>query len=832
MKSIRSLSQILVISGILFFLYSCQRDITWEMAPNPINTRWAIDIDPDNPLPEYPRPMMVRDAWKNLNGLWDYAITSFDQDVPDEWDGKILVPFPVESALSGVKKRVGKDSLLWYYNRFTLPEAWKNRKIILHFEAVDWETKVWINDQLAGSHRGGYDPFHFDITSHINDEEEQIILVSVFDPTSDGTQPRGKQVVEPRGIWYTPVTGIWQTVWIEPVPEEYITKIYSKPDIDNGSIEITVQSDQYQPESHTVITVLDAAKEIATGEGELGDPVVISLENPNLWTPESPFLYNLKIALVRDGAVLDEVTSYFGMRKISLGKDESGFTRLFLNNKFVFQNGPLDQGFWPDGIYTAPTDEALKHDIEITKKLGFNMLRKHVKVESRRFYTWCDKLGILVWQDMPSGDKYIGSRDPDLNRSTESAAQFEQELDAMILTRFNHPSIIVWVPFNEGWGQFNTEGIVNRIKKLDPTRLVNNASGWTDRGVGDILDIHHYPEPRMPEPEEQRAIVLGEFGGLGLAIEGHTWIEENWGYRNMSDKQELMNRYEQFYTRVYEFMERGLSASVYTQITDVETETNGLLTYDREIVKLNTEDAFMINTNDFVPAPVIEPPGGWFNEYDTVRISGVTEYIIRYTTDGSDPVDTSPEYNEPLTLTDDIILKTRAFSGGMKSRIVEANFTKTDIIRPVYANQYAERYSAGGDFGLLDGIRGTTNQRDGNWQGFEGEDVEITFDLGEVRNISEITIGCLESTRRWIFLPEKITVKVSDDGIEFRECSELLQEIPEEHREASTRDLVVDFYATSARYVRIYLTSIKQCPEWHEGSGNRAWVFLDEITFR
>ena len=802
------------------------------MASNPINTRWVQDVDPDNPHPEYPRPMMVRDEWKSLNGLWDYAITSIDQDVPEEWEGKILVPFPVESALSGVKRRVGKDSLLWYYTRFAVPETWKERRVLLHFEAVDWETKVWINDQLAGEHKGGYDPFGFDITEQINDAKEQVMLVSVFDPTSDGTQPRGKQVNDPHGIWYTPVTGIWQTVWIEPVSEEYITEIYTTTDIDSSTVKITVKSDRYQSGSNVAIAVLDENQEIAAGEGRTGNPITISLENPQLWTPESPFLYNLKITLLKDGAAMDEAASYFGMRKISLGKDESGFTRMLLNNEFVFQNGPLDQGFWPDGIYTAPTDEALRHDIEITKQLGFNILRKHVKVEPRRFYTWCDKLGILVWQDMPSGDRYIGGRDPDLVRTPESAVQFEQELDRMILTKFNHPSIIIWVPFNEGWGQFNTEGIVNRIKGLDPTRLVNSASGWTDRGVGDILDIHHYPEPRMPEPVEERAIVLGEFGGLGLAIEGHTWIEETWGYRNMSDRQDLMNRYEQFYTRVYDFMDKGLSASIYTQITDVETETNGLLTYDREIVKLNTEDAFRINTNNFVPAPEIEPPKGWFNENDTVKISRVNDCIIRYTTDGSDPVDTSPEYKEPLTLTEDITLKARSFSEDMSSRIIEAFFKKTDIIRPVYSDRYAERYSAGGDFGLLDGVRGTTDQRDGHWQGFEGTDVKITFDLGESRNISEITIGCLESTRRWIFLPEKITIEVSNNGDEYRECGDLVQEIPEEHREASTRDLVVDFYATSARYVRLQVTGIKECPEWHEGAGRKTWCFLDEITFR
>ena len=819
---------------LFLLIVSCQEQNRekWVIAPNALITRWARDIQPSSPHPEYPRPMMVRDDWKNLNGLWDYSITPVGQDVPEIRDGKILVPFPAESALSGVKRRVGKDSLLWYSTRFTLPESWINRKLLLHFEAVDWETKVWVNDQLVGSHKGGYDPFSFDITENINDSEEQILLLSVFDPTSDGKQPRGKQVNDPHGIWYTPVTGIWQTVWIEPIPEESITGIFTITDIDNSSVEITVNSDQPGSGSDITITIMEASQEIASGEGSVGHPILIPLQDPQLWSPESPFLYDLEITLTQDGKATDEVSSYFGMRKISIGKDESGFTRMLLNNEFVFQNGPLDQGFWPDGIYTAPTDDALKYDIEIIKELGFNMLRKHVKIESRRFYSWCDQLGILVWQDMPSGDKYIGTRDPDINRKQESASQFEQELTQMVLTKFNHPSIIVWVSFNEGWGQCNTEGIVDLIKELDPTRLVNNASGWSDRGVGDILDIHHYPDPRMPDPEEERAIVLGEFGGLGLGIEGHTWVEENWGYRNMSDKQELINQYEQFYIQVFDFMEKGLSASVYTQTTDVETETNGLLTYDREIIKLNVEDAFRINTNNFIPAPEIQPQGGWFNENDQVCLTQTKNHVIRFTTDGSDPVNTSREYKKPIVLTENTSLKAKAFSEKIGSRIVEVTFTKTDRFRPVYTHKYAERYSAGGDFGLLDGERGTIDRRDGKWQGFEGMDVDITFDIGQTTNISEVTIGCLESTRQWIFLPEKLTVEVSEDGVDYRQCGEMVQEMPAGYREASIRNLVIDFYATSARFIRLHVTSIKECPEWHDGAGNKAWVFLDEVLIK
>jgi len=822
----------LLLSIPIFLLFSCQADLQeqWEIKPNTLITRWAGDIQPSNPLPEYPRPMMVREEWKSLNGLWDYSIVPVSQDVPETWDGKILVPYPAESALSGVKRRVGKNSLLWYYTRFTIPETWTNRKVLLHFEAVDWETKVWVNDQIVGTHKGGYDPFSFDITENINDSDEQIMLISVYDPTDGGTQPRGKQVADPRGIWYTPVTGIWQTVWIEPVPEESISEIFTITNIDNSTIEITVHSEQDASNSGVAITILKDAREIATGGGTIGKPVTLSIPDAQLWSPDSPFLYDMKIILLQDGKTIDKVSSYFGMRKIALGKAESGFTRLLFNNEFSFQNGPLDQGFWPDGIYTAPTDEALKYDIEITKELGFNMLRKHVKIESRRFYFWCDQLGILVWQDMPSGDKYIGSRDPDFNRSSESATQFEKELEKMIHTKFNHPSIIMWVPFNEGWGQYNTEGIVNLIKELDPTRLVNNTSGWSDRGVGDVLDIHNYPDPRMPEPEEDRAIILGEFGGLGLPIEGHTWVEENWGYANMSDKEALINRYERFYTQVYDFMEKGLSASVYTQITDVETETNGLITYDRKIIKLDVQDAFKINTNNYIPAPEIDPMGGWFNENDTVLLTQHKDQVIRFTTDGSDPESTSQEYTKPITLTENTLLQVRAFSNNYSSRVVKAFFTKTDIIRPDYSQIYEDRYSAGGDFGLLDGERGTTSRRDGKWQGFEGTDIVITFDLGQTMNISEVTIGCLESTRQWIFFPEKITIEVSEDGEEYRQVGELEQEIPLEYRKASIQNLIVDFYATSARYIRLNVSSIKECPEWHDGAGNKAWFFLDEVS--
>ena len=595
---------IIFTSIITMVLTSClSKDTGWQMASTPIKSQWADKIDPKNPWPEYPRPQMVRKKWKNLNGLWNYAIRPADQAQPTDWDGRILVPYPVESALSGVKKQIGKDSLLWYLRKFSIPKDWYGKRILLHFEAVDWKTTVWINGKKAGTHKGGYDPFTFDITGFLNKTGDQKLVLSVWDPTDDGTQPRGKQVRNPHGIWYTPTTGIWQTVWLEPVPESYIFSFQVSTDIDNKLLSLKTDTRNIQKGDQVKAIIYFDNQLIGESNCRADSFCNLTISDLHLWSPGNPNLYDLSIQLIREGKIIDKVESYFGMRKISLGKDKQGFTRIFLNNEFVFQNGPLDQGFWPDGLYTPPTDEAMKYDLEMTRKLGFNMLRKHVKVEPRRFYYWCDKLGILVWQDMPSGDRYIGSHDPDIKRTQESSSQFEYELEQMITSKFNHPCIVMWVPFNEGWGQYNTAGLVDFIKNIDPTRLVNNTSGWADRGVGDVLDLHHYPEPVLPEPEQKRAIVLGEFGGLGYPVPEHTWVEKNWGYQNMKDTIELINKYEEFYANVWNFMEQGLSASVYTQITDVETETNGLLTYDRTVVKVDMEHIYKINTNTFVPAP-------------------------------------------------------------------------------------------------------------------------------------------------------------------------------------------------------------------------------------
>ena len=570
----------------------------WQPARGPLMTRWASEVSPDNVHPEYPRPQLVRKEWLNLNGLWDYAITLREDPQPAGWEGRILVPFPVESALSGVMRRVYETNRLWYRRTFTLPRSWSGQRVLLHFGAVDWEAVVWVNGREVGRHRGGYDAFSFDITEALKGEGEQEVVVAVWDPTDAGTQPRGKQVRNPHGIWYTPSSGIWQTVWLEPVPETHIRRIRLTPDIDKETLRLEAFCEgpgdgwELEAEVRERGRVVGRVSAPLQPDGRAARATMeISIPRPRLWSPDDPFLYDLELRLRRENRVADRVTSYFGMRKIAVQRDSLGIPRLFLNNKPLFQFGPLDQGFWPDGLYTAPTDEALRFDIEMTKKLGFNMARKHVKIEPARWYYWCDRLGLLVWQDMPSGDRYIGPNDPDIRRSPESAAQFERELKAMVEGLYNHPCIVMWVPFNEGWGQFDTCRIVDLIKQWDPTRLVNNASGWADRGCGDVRDVHIYPGPGTAPVEKQRAVVLGEFGGLGLPLRGHTWQDErNWGYRSYNTREELTEAYLELLRRLHPLTgDQGLAAAVYTQTTDVEIEVNGLMTYDRAVVKMDPE---------------------------------------------------------------------------------------------------------------------------------------------------------------------------------------------------------------------------------------------------
>jgi hypothetical protein len=597
---------LVIFLGLIPALTSCSRArADWKPAPGPLFTRWARDVSPDRAHPEYPRPQLRRPDWLNLNGLWQFAFAHQGEAPPVGKDlpERILVPFPVESALSGVMKRAER---LWYRRHFTVPGEWAGRRLLLHFGAVDWEATVWLNGKQLGSHRGGYDAFILDITDALKPGAQELI-VGVWDPTDAGTQPRGKQVRKPSGIYYTPSTGIWQTVWLEPVPTGSIDGLKVVPDVDGQAVRVGVRG-RGDTAGHTVrVVVKEGDKVVAETTGRVGEDLHLPVARPRLWSPETPFLYDLAVELRRGDRVADAVQSYFGMRKIEVGPDEKGVTRVLLNGHFVFQRGPLDQGFWPDGLYTAPTDEALRYDVEMTRKLGFNMARKHVKVEPARWYYWCDRLGLLVWQDMPSGDEGIGPGKPDLQRSPQSAREYERELRAMIDGLHNHPCVVAWVVFNEGWGQFDTVPITQWTRRYDPTRLVDCASGWNDRRVGDVHDIHSYPGPDTPAPEPTRAAVLGEFGGLGLGVDGHTWARKTWGYEGTRSRADLTRKYERLLGEVWRLKEeRGLSVAVYTQLTDVETEANGLLTYDRAVLKVDPERVAAINRGDRSRVPVAE----------------------------------------------------------------------------------------------------------------------------------------------------------------------------------------------------------------------------------
>lgn len=601
----------LPVLGILFFVSpQLSGQGQWNVVPGKITTPWATNVNQQQPLPEYPRPQLVRKEWQNLNGLWDYAIVDKNQNaIPKTFDGKILVPYPIESALSGVGKKVGKDNFLWYRKNFQIEKNLKNKKLILHFGAVDWQTAIFINGKQAGTHEGGYDPFSFDITPYLKKGRTQEIAIRVWDPTDAGPQPRGKQVSNPEGIWYTSVTGIWQTVWIEEVPTTYIISTKQTPDIDNHVLNIETFIEESLPGDQINVIALKKGIVAAKSTGNADGNIQLKIPDPVFWSPGNPFLYDLKIQIIRKGKVIDEAASYFAFRKISMEKDNKGIQRMMLNHQFVFQFGPLDQGWWPDGLYTAPTEEATLNDLVKTKGMGFNMIRKHVKVEPARWYHDCDSLGILVWQDMPSGDLgdnawnshpgIISGKNLDKNRSPESEAIYRKEWKAIIDALYNFPCIVVWVPFNEAWGEFKTREITAWTKNYDPSRLVNSASGGNFLQTGDILDIHNYPDPEMPTPAifgSKQILVLGEFGGLGLPIEGHTWMQKgNWGYQSFKNADELRKRYSELIQNLNNLIPLGLSAAVYTQTTDVENEINGLMTYDRKVIKMGEKEIHDIN---------------------------------------------------------------------------------------------------------------------------------------------------------------------------------------------------------------------------------------------
>ena len=581
-------SAYLLLSLLLVSAFSATAQ-PWQPAGDHIRTPWADQVDPSAPLPEYPRPLMQRTDWMNLNGLWDYAVRKAGEPF-GKADGRILVPYCIESSLSGVGRTVAVDEYLWYHRTFSLPKSWKGNRVLLHFGAVDWKADIWVNDVKAGSHTGGYTPFSIDITDALKSGENSLI-VRVWDGTDTGFQPRGKQVRKPSGIWYTSVTGIWQTVWLEPVPEQHIRNLRTTPDLDAGCIRVLAEG---VDRGVVEVSLSAEGRRVASARALAGSEVEIPVPGARLWTPDDPYLYDLEVSLIRDGKTLDRVKSYCAMRKVGVTPGKDGILRLTLNDKPIFMYGPLDQGWWPDGLYTAPTDEALAFDVQKTKDWGFNLIRKHVKVEPARWYYHCDRLGILVWQDMPSGDLH-GSwqntrwyQGTEFVRSTDSEACYRKEWREIMDYLYSQPCIVAWVPFNEGWGQFKTLEITAWTKQHDPSRLVNSASGGNHfLGAGDILDLHNYPQPDMYLYDANRVNVLGEYGGIGLPVEGHLWTpDRNWGYVKFASPKEVTDEYVKYARQLKEMVARGFSAAIYTQTTDVEIEVNGLMTYDRRVDKV------------------------------------------------------------------------------------------------------------------------------------------------------------------------------------------------------------------------------------------------------
>ncbi|MCU0378975.1 MAG: glycoside hydrolase family 2 [Bacteroidales bacterium] len=571
--------------------------------PADMITPWAENFNSSCPLPEYPRPVMERKEWLNLNGLWEFQEAAEGERLPSGKKLKelIVVPFPWESKLSGIHRQIASGRA-FYRRTLDIPETWKGKRLLLHFGAVDYESVIYINGQYAGWHQGGYDPFTVDITRLIRQKGPQELIVSVYDPGSDQGIAAGKQTnikfSEPKGYSYTPSSGIWQTVWLEPVGDVYIHDIHVIPDIDRKVFSVRVMPPFHTGEHEVTVSISADGKPVGSGSGLLNSEIVIPLSEVRLWSPVSPFLYDIEIVLQKDDSVVDVVNSYAGMRKISLGDGPKGLKQIFLNNEFLFQMGPLDQGFWPDGLYTAPSDEALRWDIEQMKEFGYNMVRKHIKIEPQRWYYWCDKLGLLVWQDMPSTFK---------QRTEDEKTQFETELQLMVKTHWNHPSIVNWIIFNEHWGLYDPVRLTENIMALDPSRLVTGNSGIDagrpniDYVVGHITDNHSYRPPNVPFASQTRATVCGEYGAIGYKIQGHIWdIDGPWVHHNYEGIDDATTEYEKFIKMIIDFQNEGLSAAVYTQWTDVENEMNGIFTYDRKVIKLYQERIRKANESTYL----------------------------------------------------------------------------------------------------------------------------------------------------------------------------------------------------------------------------------------
>lgn len=560
------------------------------------------------PLPEYPRPQMARPNWVNLNGPWDYAIQPKENSAPQSFDGKILVPYAVESLLSGVQKPLLPEQRLWYRRSFSSPVVESRHRVLLHFGAVDYECHVWVNEKEIGNHRGGYLPFTFDITDALKQGENEL-LVSVWDPTDSEMQQRGKQVLNPKGIWYTPISGIWQTVWLEVVPEISIASLKLMPDLDSESLTVEVIFRGAAEGVRVMAETTHSDEKIVSVSEQAQGAVRIAIPNPRVWTPSDPYLYDLRVQLIRDGQVIDAVGSYFAMRKFGLIKDAEGYSRFALNGEPLFLYGPLDQGYFPDGLYTPPSEEAMLFDIEYTKQIGCNMIRKHIKVEPLRWYYHCDRLGMIVWQDMPNGGLIdgeviaplallFGFHRNDTRRlhrfgraEKYNRVEYRAELQGMIDHLYNAACIAVWVPFNESWGQFYSVNAANWAKAYDPTRLVDHASGWFDQGGGDFQSRHvYFKKLKRPKPDA-RAFVISEFGGYSLKIPDHVWdANKKFGYRFYNDNQTLTDAYLVLLeNELKPLIAKGLTAAIYTQTTDVEIEVNGYLTYDRKIEKMDAK---------------------------------------------------------------------------------------------------------------------------------------------------------------------------------------------------------------------------------------------------
>lgn len=563
-------------------------------------TPWGERLDENCILTEYPRPQMRRNSYLNLNGRWEYAITDSDES-PPRWDGTILVPFSPESALSGVGRSLQPGQTLWYRREVIVPQGFipADGRLLLHFGAVDQEAAVYWNGRLLGRHMGGYNAFTLDATDALGPRNS--LVVRVHDDTDASFHSRGKQKTRRGGIWYTPQSGIWQTVWMEAVPRHYIEGLRIVPLFDQSAVEVMVRCSQPLQ--------CEATVDGRTVPFTSGEPARIPMPDFRAWSPEDPYLYDLSVTLGED-----RVESYFGMRKMEVRADRGGVKRLFLNGEPYFQSGLLDQGYWPDGLYTAPSDEALIYDIQTAKAMGFNLLRKHIKVEPMRWYYHCDRLGMLVWQDMPSGGgKYrfstitlplvtgIHRRDNHYRAfaraSSQGRGEYMDELEEMVGQLFNAPSVVLWVPFNEGWGQFDSTLVMERVRALDPTRPVDPASGWHDQGAGELRSLHVYFKPfRFRRDRRGRALALSEFGGYNLRVDGHCFNQKDYGYRRLPDAAALWRDFSRLYEReVLPAVPRGLCASVYTQLSDVEDELNGLMTYDRRVVKLDADEVRELN---------------------------------------------------------------------------------------------------------------------------------------------------------------------------------------------------------------------------------------------